>query len=215
LISSRDASNVRSQSAKSKVKRAFHLHKAGIQLSTADHDLLFSERKHYEDDDNVVEPDEDSKARYSDLFAKKTGRNDEASSSASDDMRSAAAKKTSTAPTFSIQPPATALPSAQPVPAASLGLSLLQQIALMKQGHLASQAKDEESDSEEPEEDTPSSHTEQVYVPVEMELPVDSFGNVKKGAAWGTGEGKEDGPASTKRRFIVDRDPEIQVKTRF
>lgn len=212
LISSRDASNVRSQSTKSKVKRAFHMHKAGIPLSTAEKNLLFSERRNSDI--------EEGSSKYSDIF--QSSNKEEIQQSMADtpkpngdgsDSYSNGEKSLSVqVPEIATHPDVkstVAFPAltTNPVPAASLGLSLLQQIQMMKQEHLVSKAQSDDDSESDDQEDTQTLPVEKAYVPVEMDLPVDNFGNVKRGA----GEGKESGPISSKLRFIVERDPEIQV----
>jgi hypothetical protein len=51
LVSSRDLSNT---STKTKLKRAFYLHKAGLALSHEDQDLLFPEKSQNKKDPNLV-----------------------------------------------------------------------------------------------------------------------------------------------------------------
>ena len=100
-----------------------------------------------------------------------------------------------------------------PVGAMSVGLSLLQQFQRLKEEKVSSSGLhegtgEEEEDGEEEEEEGGKETSMAPYAPVEIDLPVDSLGHVKRGA-------QESNPYSnahsSKQRYLIDRDPDIQV----
>ena len=199
LISSRDASTVGSQSTKSRVKRAFHLQKAGITLSEEDENLLFSSKKKSDSD-----PAEENSAQYAEIFKSHKDAQDKHETVTAQKMQAKLAPPVSAADISdddSEEAPAL-------VPAPSVGISLLEQFKRIK-GALDVNTDLQKTEASDMEEDNSPEVEGESYVPVEIDLPVDSFGNVKR---------RTDVPAvdsvglSSKLKYIVERDPEIQVQ---
>jgi hypothetical protein len=224
MISSRDMSNANSMSTKQRLKRAFHLHKAGVALSTEDMDLLFP--------------------------INHAGKSYDSSSS---HLFPSFVTPISDPPPHAAHPVPASLPPLPPPSALGLGSSLLMQFKQLKESQVdLSHTEKHESDEEEEEEDSNSSEGEEEqegeeeggvsaverehwekegniqrespvtwlesdreahpsYHAVEMVLPIDMSGRIISGPR-PTGRVERDGKNV---RNILIRDPLIQVREFF